>query len=338
MSEARIGMTATALTESNFDSFVKKSDKVLIDFYDDAHRNDKELEAALRIVRDFGSGIPFGKIDATAESSLAQRFVPEGHLPQLMWFLHGEATQYHRTLRDSKSISDFVLALDRDPVIEVSNEEEASAYSRTVFAQVRRRSEWYKVLEVVAAKHMDTVGFTMIESGKDNITWILNGTDAATYTGKANVDELDKWVRSLLVKSEPIPEQQDGDSIIVVGSSFEDMVIRPDKDVFLMVYAPWCGFSRKFFKTWETFARQAVSVSHLVVAKIDGDANTSPLQEFQWNAFPALLFVKAGEHKPVVFKGNRTIENLVKFANEHGSRKFELTETPIESGEALSEL
>ena len=33
-------------------------------------------------------------------------------------FTHGEPTQYHRSLRTSKAMADFVLALDRDPMLQ----------------------------------------------------------------------------------------------------------------------------------------------------------------------------------------------------------------------------
>jgi len=108
----------------------------------------------------------------------------------------------------------------------------------------------------------------------------------------------------------------------VVGSTFEEMVLRADKDVFLLIYAPWCGWSRKFIPTWESLARRAASVPHLVVAKMDGDRNGSPYPEdFSWNAYPTVFFVKAGSRKPIVFHGNRTEARLLEFARQHGSSK-----------------
>eukprot|EP00927_Polykrikos_kofoidii_P021317 TRINITY_DN20205_c0_g1_i1.p1 TRINITY_DN20205_c0_g1~~TRINITY_DN20205_c0_g1_i1.p1 ORF type:complete len:363 (+),score=76.26 TRINITY_DN20205_c0_g1_i1:202-1290(+) len=322
----RIGMTATVLTKNNFDAFVKQNKHVLVDFYDMDSRNDKELEAALRSVRNMGSMVPFCKVDASAEKELVDRFVPGGVMPQLMWFLHGEPTQYHRTIRESSSISDFVMALDRDPILRVTTEKDLTQFSRMVYAQIHRDSPFNKVMEVVARKHMDTVAFGVQTTKKDeNISWVEEAKgwhEPHQYTGKADVDSFEKWVRLQLVKSEPIPEEQDGDSLTVVGQNFEEMVLRPDKDVFLMVYAPWCGFSRKFLKTWESFARQMVNVGHLVLAKMDGDSNTPPVEGFRWTAFPTVFHVKAGQREPHIFKGNRTIANLVEFANKWGSKQI----------------
>merc|ERR1719215_114408 len=146
-------------------------------------------------------------------------------------------------------------------------------------------------------------------SGTENISWVEPAKEGGQrrYVGKPDVDQLDKWVRHQLTKSEPVPEHQDGDSYVVVGQDFEDVVLSPTQDVFLMVYASWCGHCRKFLKEWERFARLMVGVEHLLVAKIDGDANRIDLPEFQWRAFPTVMFVKAGQKSPSIFKGNRTI-------------------------------
>lgn len=43
------------------------------------------------------------------------------------------------------------------------------------------------------------------------------------------------------IKSEPIPETQEGPVTVVVAHSYKDLVIDNDKDVLLEFYAPWCG-------------------------------------------------------------------------------------------------
>merc|ERR1719329_1436457 len=55
-----------------------------------------------------------------------------------------------------------------------------------------------------------------------------------------------------------------------------------------------------------------------VVAKMDGDRNRSPLLSV--DAFPSLLYFKAGNSTPNVFHGNRTVSELMEFANIHGSQ------------------
>lgn len=286
-----------------------------------------ELEQAARKIRDFGSTVPFGKVDAKKDAELAEKFVPEGHYPQLLWFVHGEPTSYHRSLRKSASIVDFVLALDRDPMATVSSEEEVRNFNRAVFAQLPRSSPHFKALEVVAAKHMDTVAFAFKEAEGENITWVSDSSQSIGYEGEITQPKFERWLRSRLVKSEPPPSSGSkyGGSRVVVGQTFEDMVLRPDEDVFLLIYASWCGYSRKFMPIWEEFAIRTASVPHLMVMKMDGDQNGSPIHEtFSWTSYPKVFFLKAGTETPTEFHGNRTVENLAEFANEHGSQRFEL--------------
>lgn len=43
------------------------------------------------------------------------------------------------------------------------------------------------------------------------------------------------------VRSQPIPEKQEGPVTVVVGQTYKELVLDNDKDVVLEYYAPWCG-------------------------------------------------------------------------------------------------
>lgn len=43
------------------------------------------------------------------------------------------------------------------------------------------------------------------------------------------------------VKSEPIPEKQDGPVTVIVAHNYKDVVLNNKKDVLVEFYAPWCG-------------------------------------------------------------------------------------------------
>eukprot|EP00932_Pfiesteria_piscicida_P008471 SRR837773.1890.p1 GENE.SRR837773.1890~~SRR837773.1890.p1 ORF type:complete len:218 (-),score=82.56 SRR837773.1890:9-605(-) len=172
---------------------------------------------------------------------------------------------------------------------------------------------------------MDTVEFAFKEASSTDIRWLEEGVeyDNSQYSGEVTVDLLEQWVRTHLIRSEPLPEPQEGDSVPVVGQTFEQLVLQPDKDVFLLIYASWCGYSRKFMPAWEGLARRLRHVPNLVLAKMDGDRNGSPYPEdFSWHAYPTVFFIKAGTRKPVVFHGNRTEARLLSFLKENGSREM----------------
>ena len=58
--------------------------------------------------------------------------------------------------------------------------------------------------------------------------------------GKFIQDVLDDKVEPS-IKSEAIPEAQEGPVTVVVAHSYKDLVLDNDKDVLLEFYAPWCG-------------------------------------------------------------------------------------------------
>lgn len=243
-------MTVTALTGRTFEAFVRRSPNVLVDFVNgqnqDGRSQQQQLATALRAVRDVGSQVPFATVDVLEFEELRQRFVQDQELPQLLWFRNGEPTSYHRTLRTAKEIQDFVLALDRDPLVPVTSRSHASSlYNRVILAQVPKDSQMYRALEVVALQKMDTVAVCHLPSTGVTVTW-LEGDSQEEYMGPSDVAPLARWVRGLAVKSEPIPtESEDEGSKVLVARTFEDTVFNGQQDVVLLVYASWCGWSRR---------------------------------------------------------------------------------------------
>lgn len=43
------------------------------------------------------------------------------------------------------------------------------------------------------------------------------------------------------IKSEPIPESNDGPVTVIVAKNYEKIVMDDKKDVLVEFYAPWCG-------------------------------------------------------------------------------------------------
>jgi protein disulfide-isomerase A1 len=67
-------------------------------------------------------------------------------------------------------------------------------------------------------------------------------------TKEVDAKEIGQFVQDVIdgkieasIKSEPIPETQEGPVSVVVAHSYEDLVINNEKDVLLEFYAPWCG-------------------------------------------------------------------------------------------------
>jgi len=69
------------------------------------------------------------------------------------------------------------------------------------------------------------------------------------YNGQLNLNSISEWVENVIsgkekshLKSEEIPENNNGPVYIVVGKTFESIVVNDNsKDVLVEFYAPWCG-------------------------------------------------------------------------------------------------
>ncbi len=124
------------------------------------------------------------------------------------------------------------------------------------------------------------------------------------------------------IKSEPIPEKQDGPVTVVVAKNYQEVVIDNDKDVLVEFYAPWCGHCKALAPKYEELAGMYKNhADKVVVAKVDATLNDVP-DEIQ--GFPTIKLFKAGEKsEPVEYSGSRTIEDLAAFIRDNGSHKVD---------------
>ncbi|KAL7266632.1 protein disulfide-isomerase precursor [Rhizina undulata] len=141
------------------------------------------------------------------------------------------------------------------------------------------------------------------------------------------------------IKSEPVPETQEGPVHVVVANNYEDLVINNDKDVLLEFYAPWCGHCKNLAPKYEELAALYFSnpdfAEKVIVAKVDATANDVP-DEIQ--GFPTIkLFPAGSKDKPVDYSGSRTIEDLAEFIKTNGKYKVDAYKAPVESEESKEE-
>ena len=133
--------------------------------------------------------------------------------------------------------------------------------------------------------------------------------------------------------AEPPKEEELGvvfekSAVTVLTDNFETGVMQKDKDVLLLLYAPWCGWCKKiaadYIKATETLA----SNSNVELMAVDATQwkTTHPKVEIQ--GFPTVfLFKNADKANPVEYNGDRSAGDLVKFVKMHMSGKVEV-ETP----------
>jgi protein disulfide-isomerase A1 len=157
-------------------------------------------------------------------------------------------------------------------------------------------------------------------------------------TVKAVGDFLEEFVEGKVepsIKSEPVPENQDGPVSIIVAKNYDEIVLDDKKDVLVEFYAPWCGHCKALAPKYDELGllyKNDPELAKLVtIAKVDATANDVP-DEVQ--GFPTIkLFVAGKKSEPIEYNGSRTIEDLVQFIKENGAHKAEAKFTAPESSE-----
>ena len=179
---------------------------------------------------------------------------------------------------------------------------------------------------------------------------------------KLTEEDVGKFVQDFIdgkvepsIKSEPIPDTQEGPVEVVVAHNYEDVVINNNKDVLVEFYAPWCGHCKAYvpssfcnpmshpernerklkLTTPSSLAPKYEELANLYftnleyservsITKVDATANDVP-DEIQ--GFPTIKIFPAGRKlEPVTYSGSRTIEDLVAFIKEHGTHKIDAYE------------
>ncbi|XP_072838764.2 thioredoxin domain-containing protein 11 [Pogona vitticeps] len=104
----------------------------------------------------------------------------------------------------------------------------------------------------------------------------------------------------------------------VTTRTFHEIVLRSEKDVLLLYYAPWCGFCTSLNHVFIQLAR-VLPPESFMVARVDVSQNDLPW-EFMTDRLPNVLFFPHGRKaQSVPFPPDfpLTLPNLLKFALRH---------------------
>ena len=218
-----------------------------------------------------------------------------------------------------------------------------------IFAETEEeRTDLSKALKIVAEKHRGAVSFATIDAkafgahaGNLNLKAdkfpafaIQDTVNNKKYPFDQEADitatAISKFVQDFVdgkvepsIKSEPIPETQEGPVQIVVAKNYDEIVLDDTKDVLIEFYAPWCGHCKALAPKYDILAGLYVDggfADKVTIAKVDATMNDVP-DEIQ--GFPTIKMYKAGDKSnPITYSGSRSIEDLIKFVKENG--KYEI--------------
>jgi protein disulfide-isomerase A1 len=339
------------LTKDTIEDFKKSDNVVLVAYIDSADKTSNEtFSTVAEALRD---NFLFG---ATNDAALAEA---EGvKVPSVVLYkTFDEGKSVFTAKFDKAAIEHFAKTASIPLIGEVGPETYASYMAAKIplayiFSETaEERAELAQLLKPVAEKHRGVVNFATIDAkafgahaGNLNLKTDVFPSFAIQETvknqkfpfdqeKKITLDDISKFVDDFVagkiapsIKSEPLPESQEGPVHVIVAHNYEDIVMDNNKDVLVEFYAPWCGHCKALAPKYEElgalYFNNADLASKVTIAKVDATANDVP-DEIQ--GFPTIKLFPAGDKlNPITYAGSRTVEDLAKFVAESGKHKVEV--------------
>lgn len=347
----------STLTTETIEEFKKKDKVVLVAYLDSDDKDSTEAyAAAASVLRDnflFGSTTDATLAKAAGVSAPALVLYKDFDEPQIVF--DGKF--------DAEEIKDFAKTASIPLVGEVGPETYSGYMAAGIplayifVADEADKTKYTAMVKPLAEKYKGKINFATIdavafgahannlnlEAGKWPAFAIQETTKNSKYpfdqekalTSEALTSFVDDFSAGKIqpsIKSEPIPEKQEGPVHVVVAHNYEDVVINNDKDVLVEFYAPWCGHCKSLAPKYEELAALYFNdedfKNKVIVAKVDATANDVP-DEIQ--GFPTIKLFPAGKKdSPVDYQGSRTVEDLANFIRDNGSFKVDAYVSPAE--------
>uniref|UniRef100_A0A6Q2Y3T2 Protein disulfide-isomerase n=1 Tax=Esox lucius TaxID=8010 RepID=A0A6Q2Y3T2_ESOLU len=129
------------------------------------------------------------------------------------------------------------------------------------------------------------------------------------------------------IKSEAVPQNNNGPVKVVVADNFEEMVNNPSKDVLLEFYAPWCGHCKSLEPKYTELGEKLSADDNIIIAKMDATANDVPSM-YDVQGFPTIFFVPAGQKdQPQKYTGDREVNDFISYLKKEATHPLEKVKT-----------
>jgi len=220
-------------------------------------------------------------------------------------------------------------------------------------------SGWGQFLQIEwaltpAVHHSPTMIIDNIPNGSNNEKFVFRMADfpLSVQQSKTRAQLLDEFITgfmnkaeypALLVRSQPSPvspplDLSPGKILDVVGVNFEQVVLDKTKDVFVLIYSPYCGASIAVMPLFEQVAKEMEKDTNVRVVRFDKTANDLPIRDVIVTHYPTAYMFPACQHGAsgcqlldfADFNGSKTPHNkdvphshftkegMANFIKEHG--------------------
>ena len=349
------------VTKDNLEDFKKTDSVVLVAYIDAADKASSEIwtEVADKLRENYAFGVSDDAALTEAEEVTAPAIV--------LYKDFDEGKSVFSDEFDVEAIAKFAKTASTPLIGEIGPETyagymEAGIPLAYIFAETpEERKELAETLKAVAEEQRGVVNFATIDAKAfgahapnlnlkadqfpafaiqemaKNQKFPFDQDKEITYDAiKAFVDDFVAGKIEPSVKSEPIPETQEGPVTVVVAKTYNDIILDDTKDVLIEFYAPWCGHCKSLAPKYEDLAAlygASEFKDKVVIAKLDGTANDVP---DQIQGFPTIKLYAAGaKDAPITYSGPREVADLISFIAENGKYKASVEilppaeETPV---------
>lgn len=186
----------------------------------------------------------------------------------------------------------------------------------------------------------DKLPLILLVNPKNEKKYRFNYQKVNSNTVRKFLSDYGSGKAELFIKSQSIPEyQMPGQALVVVGRTFEKIVMDPTKDVLIEFYAPWCGHCKKLEPIYNQLASVLQDNPNLVIAKIDSTANEFNTDLFEVKGYPTIFFLPASnKNKPILYTrtSDDSVETFTEFIKKHATHKISSSfdfDEPVEDDE-----
>ncbi|XP_014096779.2 probable protein disulfide-isomerase ER-60 [Bactrocera oleae] len=144
------------------------------------------------------------------------------------------------------------------------------------------------------------------------------------FVGQLNADNLKQFSHQLmndeLYKSETIPkDDEEGFVRIGVASNFEQLVLKSDIDIFLVLYSSKCPCSRELMPILEEVGK-LLQDEDIIVVKINAETNYLPLKYYAWY-YPTILYIRRDDKNNLIeySASTRSVTDIINFIARHAT-------------------